>query len=266
VGGTGGTGGTTGMGSMGERRQLSALRVLVTGASSGIGADLSRRLVAAGARVFGTGRAAGSLARLGVEATMALDLTEPGAPAELVEAAIAALGHLDVVVSNAGAGWAGPYASMTQAELDEIIDINLRVPMQLARAAAAHLADGGHLVLVGSIAGLLAVPNEAAYAASKAGLRGLADSLRAEWTGATVTLVSPGPVATPFFSRRNRPYERSWPRPVPVERVAGAILTAIEQREADVVVPAWMALAARLSGGAPGLYRTVSRLPERYTR
>jgi NAD(P)-dependent dehydrogenase (short-subunit alcohol dehydrogenase family) len=306
---------------------MPTLRVLVTGASSGIGAAVSTLLSYRGYRVVGNGRRTEAMAVTPegpFEAAVVRDLTEPGAPEEVVEKAVATLGGLDVVVSSAGAGWLGPFWSMSPSEIDAILDINLRVPVHLAHAAAPHLlASGGQLVLVGSIAGLVGVPEEVAYSTAKAGLRGLADSLRVEWwreaakaqalykandpPGAqrpaaqdqeaypndggselagrsglaarfgragglqprrrpTVTLVSPGAVATPFFSRRNLPYTHSWPRPMPVERVATRIVRAIEHRQEYVVVPAWLDFAARLNGGFPGLYRLLEAWPLRRRR
>jgi NAD(P)-dependent dehydrogenase (short-subunit alcohol dehydrogenase family) len=196
------------------------------------------------------------------EAVFARDLLEPSAPEAVVEAAASALDGLDVVISNAGAGWSGPFEPMPPAELDAVLDINLRVPMHLARAAAPYLRQsgvGGQLVLVGSIAGLVGVAEEVAYSAAKAGLGGLADGLRAEWVAdqVTVTLVSPGAVDTPFYARRNRPYMHSWPKPIPVDHAAHAIVRAIELRQEDVVIPAWLAVAARLHGGWPALYRVL---------
>jgi short-subunit dehydrogenase len=279
------------------------LRVLVTGASSGIGLAVSTLLCSRGYRVVGNGRRAKALAVAPdgpFEAAIVRDLTEPGAPEEVVEKAVASLGGLDVVVSSAGAGWQGPFSTMSPQEIDAMLDINLRVPLHVAHAAAKHLiSSGGQLVLVGSIAGLVGVPEEVAYATAKAGLRGLADSLRVEWwreaaklqpprhaprhagsvTGLeafagdhpprrrpTVTLVSPGAVATPFFSRRNLPYTYSWPRPMPVEKVASRIVRAIEHRHEYVVVPAWLGFAARLNGGLPGLYRLLEAWPLRRRR
>jgi NAD(P)-dependent dehydrogenase (short-subunit alcohol dehydrogenase family) len=255
---------------MSAPRSLRGLRVLVTGASSGIGTAVSRELAGRGAVVAGTGRDAAALAALEVTAAgpltfaTARDLVEAGAPDEVVATAAAALGGLDVVISNAGSGWLGPLAGMPDADLATMVDINLRAPLLVARAAAEHLASspaGGQLVLVGSIAGLVGVEREVAYGAAKAGLRGLADGLRQEWAGdgVAVTLVSPGPVSTPFFSRRNLPYERSWPKPVPPARVARAIVAAVERRRLDVFVPGWLALPARLNGGWPSLYRLLER-------
>ncbi len=260
---------------MAPARSLAGLKVLVTGASSGIGAALSAALAERRATVFGTGRDGAALEEEGGHflASLARDLTEAGAPEAVVSAAAAALGGIDVVVSNAGAGWAGPFEDMSSDELDWLLDINLRAPLHLAHAAAPHLRRslaGGQLVLIGSIAGLVGVPGEVAYCAAKAGLRGLAESLQAEWNGAdggapgalTVTLVSPGPVITPFFVRRNRPYTRSWPKPVPVEVVANKIVATIERRQLDVIVPAWLAVPARLNGGLPSLYRRLNRRQE----
>ncbi len=96
---------------MAPARSLAGLKVLVTGASSGIGAALSAVLAERGATVFGTGRDGAALEEEGGHfvASLARDLTEPGAPAAVVSAACKALGGLDVVVSNAGAGWSGPF-------------------------------------------------------------------------------------------------------------------------------------------------------------
>jgi NAD(P)-dependent dehydrogenase (short-subunit alcohol dehydrogenase family) len=213
-----------------------------------------------GARVVGTGRSFSGLA-LALDATLVRDLTTPGAVEDVVGWAVAAMGGLDVVISNAGAGWSGQYETMTATDIDDQLNLNLRAPMHLARAAAPHLlARGGQLVLIGSIAGLVGVPEEVAYGATKAGLRGLADGLRAEWhPRVAVTLVSPGPVATPFFTRRNQPYTRSWPQPSPVAPVARAIVGAIERPRPEVPVPAWVGLVGRFNGGLPELYRALAR-------
>jgi len=245
---------------------LEGRRVLVTGASSGIGALVAMMFAFRGSRVVGCGRCWASPAGLAacqvMELAVARDLTEPGAAADLVAEAAAKLGGLDIVISNAGAGWAGPYESMTAAELDWALELNLRVPMRLAHAAATHLRRArGQLVLVGSVAGKLGVAQEAAYSTAKSGLNGLADSLRSEWgPQVAVTLVSPGAVATPFFERRNRPYARHWPPPIPAARAARAVVKAVEQRRAELYVPYWTGWVSRLHGGLPGIYRYMASM------
>ena len=195
-------------------------KVLITGGSSGIGAAAAQAFTGRGFRVAITGSDQVALDRVsGVTGAVAIagDLREPGRPRRVVEAASAALDGLDVVVSNAGIGWSGSFGSMTDEEIDALLDVNLRASAHVARAALAHLRPGtGHLVFVGSIAGLIGVAGEAWYSATKAGLGMLADVLRAELrsAGIGVTLLVPGVVDTPFFDRRNVPYQRQFPRPI----------------------------------------------------
>lgn len=198
----------------------------------------------------------------GGHVAVAADLVAPGGPDEVVAAAVQGLGGLDGLVANAGAGWAGPFVSMTPADLDGVIDLDLRAAAHVVHRALPHLIESGSgsIVLVGSIAGLLPVPGEAAYSAAKAGLTGLGAALRAELApaGVSVSVVSPGVVATAFFDRRNRPYERSRPRPIPAERVAEAVVACLTTGRPEAVVPGWLRLPVRLRGALPGLYRMLS--------
>jgi short-subunit dehydrogenase len=245
---------------------LAGGRALVTGASSGIGAATARALAGDGVTVALAGRDAAALAAVAADTggpTFAGDLTEAGYPARLVAEASAALGGLDIVVSNAGAGWSGPFADMRPADIDQLIDINLRAPAHLLRAAVPHMvAKGrGHLALVGSIAGLVGVANEAVYSATKAGLGGLAASLRAELggTGVKVSLISPGVVDTPFYSRRNRPYARSRPVPIPAPEVAEAIVDCLRFGRPEAIVPAWLTVPARIHSLVPRAYQALAQ-------
>jgi NAD(P)-dependent dehydrogenase (short-subunit alcohol dehydrogenase family) len=189
------------------------------------------------------------------------DLREPGCPERSVATAVASFGGLDLVVSNAGVGWAGPFASMTDADIDELLDVNLRAAALLAHAAIPHLKPGvGRLVFVGSIAGLVGAPGEAWYSATKAGLACLAETLRAELrtAGVGVSLVSPGVVDTAFFDRRNVPYQRQHPQLVSPQTAAEAIVEAVGWGRDQVVIPQWLSLPARLKASFPGLYRLLA--------
>ncbi|MFX0591878.1 SDR family NAD(P)-dependent oxidoreductase [Melissospora conviva] len=236
---------------------------LVTGASSGIGAAVTRRFAAAGAQVLAAGRDETRLAKLAADTgalPLVADLARPGAGQELAERALAETGRIDVVVNNAGLGWAGDFAQMPPADIDELLALNLRAPIELTRAVLPGLRrHGGHLVYVGSIAGRLGVAGEAVYAAGKAGLDIFAASLRAELAGQDigVSVVVPGVVDTPFFARRGRPYHRARPRPVPADRVAAALTAAVVQGRCDVYVPGWLRLPVAVRGALPGIYRSM---------
>ena len=239
--------------------------MLITGGSSGIGAATAAEFAARGFRVAVTGRDLRALDRVaGATGGVSIpgDLREAGCPRRVVDAAAVALGGLDVVVSNAGVGWAGSFTEMTDEEMDELLDVNLRAPAHVARAALAYLRPGtGHLVFVGSIAGLLGVAGETWYSATKAGVGMLADALRAELRAEAIglSLVIPGVVDTPYFDRRRVPYQRSSPRPIAAQVVAAAIADAVEQRRETVIVPEWLGWPARLKGAFPALYRRLER-------
>jgi short-subunit dehydrogenase len=113
---------------------------------------------------------------------------------------------------------------------------------------------------VSSIAGVTGVRGEAVYAATKAGLGAFAESLAYEVRGhgVTVSVIVPGVIDTPFFSRRGTPYGRTRPAPVPAARVAAAIVSALEHDRDMVYVPGWLRFPAWLHGTAPGAFRALA--------
>ena len=232
--------------------KLAAAVCLVTGASAGIGRATVDALGTRGARVVALARDAERLAGVG-ERQIVWDLASPNGVADEV-------GPVDVLVNNAGFGWAGPVAETPDVE--RLVAVNLVAPIALARAfVPAMVAAGrGHIVNVASIAGYVGPRDEAVYAATKGGLIAFSESLRHELrgTGVGVTLVAPGVIATEFFERRGSPYARSWPRPIPAARVAEAIADAIEHDRDEVFVPRWLSGVARLRGAAPGLFRKLT--------
>lgn len=281
--------------------KLPGALALVTGASAGIGRATAVALAARGARLVLLGRDPQRLADLGrrldgevIAADLAdlVDRDEPddrardepddhargdrggqpddgvrgGQPDDLAELVERILrdGIPDLVVHNAGAGLAGPVVEQRPADVDRVLRLNLVAPMALTRALLpAMLQRGsGHLVFVTSIAGLLGVADEAAYAASKAGLGAFATSLRGEVAGrgVRVTTVAPGVVDTDFFSRRGTPYARRLPRPIRPERVADRIVHAVEHDRAQVIVPGWLRVPVAMQSVAPETYaRLASR-------
>jgi short-subunit dehydrogenase len=238
--------------------RLEDSRVLITGASSGIGAATAHAMAGAHARLVLAGRdrarldavAAGTGGRV-----VAADLA-CGTAALAAEA-----GAVDVLVACAGVGWAGPVTAMTEAAIDELMAVNLAAPVHLTRLLLPGMIERGrgHIVFVSSIAGVVGVPGEAVYSATKAGLIAFAEALRAE-TPVGVSVVFPGVVDTPFFERRGAPYARRRPVPIPAARVARAIVHAVERERAEVYVPGWLELPARLRGAAPGVFRRLAGL------
>jgi short-subunit dehydrogenase len=231
--------------------RLAGAVALVTGGSSGIGAATARALAAAGARPLIAGRDQDRLEAVARETgglALEADLAEPGGPVKLAQAALDVAGRVDLLVSNAGVGWAGPIGQLTETKVQELVTVNLTAPMQLtAQLAPGMIARGsGRLVFVSSIAGTTGVRGEAAYAASKGGLGYFAESLGYELadSGVGVSLVVPGVVDTPFFERRGTPYRRSRPAPI-----------SAHQERRVVFVPRWMRVPVWLHGTAPEAYR-----------
>jgi short-subunit dehydrogenase len=239
--------------------------VLITGASSGIGAATAAALAAAGARLVLTGRDPARLAAVAARTggtAIPADLTDPAESARLADAALTEAGRVDVLISNAGTGWAGAIAELPAEKATELVSLNLLAPIQLARLLAPGMAERGRgqLVFVSSIAGATGVRNEAVYAAAKAGLNCFAESLSYELAGrgVGVSIVLPGVVDTPFFSRRGRRYDRRWPAPIPAERVAQAITDAVARDLGVVYVPGWMRFPAWLHGASPAAFRRLA--------
>ncbi|GGL86732.1 oxidoreductase [Streptomyces fumigatiscleroticus] len=238
---------------------------LVTGASSGIGAAVARRLSAEGGwRLVLNGRDPARLDRVAADTSATVfpaDLTEPGADRRLAEFAVSTAGPVDLLVAGAGIGWAGELCDMPPHVIDEVFETDVLATLRLVRRLLPGMveAGSGRVVLIGSLAGAVGVRGEAVYSAAKAALGVFADALRYELrgTGVGAGLVVPGVVDTPFFERRGTPYRRSRPRPLPPERVAEAVLAAARGRD-EVYVPGWLRLPCRIHGAMPGLYRRLA--------
>jgi 3-oxoacyl-[acyl-carrier protein] reductase len=180
--------------------QLEGKAALVTGASGGIGAAVSRRLHEEGAAVAMLSRRGGDL---GLERGIGLacDVADRGEVEAAIAEAVDRLGRLDVVVANAGVGAYGPLLELDPAQVEAMIDVNLKGTIYTASAALPHLiAGGGDFVTLASVAGLRAFPGESVYNASKFGQVGFTRALDHELRehGVRATCVCPGGVNTEF--------------------------------------------------------------------
>src|SRR2546421_6594226 len=175
---------------------LDGKRAIVTGASSGIGAATARALEEAGARVYTGSRSAGNL-----------DVTDPESSARFVEAAVGELGGLDILVNNAGLSRGrDPVWESLEEDEREVIETNVLGLMRMTRLCIPHLVEdgGGHIVNIGSVAGIWSYPSGSSYVASKFAVHGYTRALRDDLQGkpVRVTNVAPGMVQTDFSKGR----------------------------------------------------------------
>ncbi|WP_073948866.1 SDR family NAD(P)-dependent oxidoreductase [Streptomyces kebangsaanensis] len=239
---------------------------LVTGASSGIGAAVARRLAAEGGwRLVLNGRDRARLEEVARDTSAVAypaDLSGQDAERRLAEFALDSVGRVDLLVAGAGIGWAGPFSTMPQRAIDEVFDVNVLATLHLVRLLLPQMVGRGtgRVVVIGSLAGTVGVRDEAVYSAAKAALGTFTDAVRYELrgTGVGISHVVPGVVDTPFFDRRGVPYRRSRPRPVPASRVADAVWEAVSRGRDEVYVPGWTRLPGRVRGAAPALYRRLA--------
>ena len=216
---------------------------LVTAASRGIGRAIAAELAGAGATVVLNARTASILEETVADLAarghrceaVPFDATDVAAATAAVAEIVEKHGRLDILVANAGLVHRAPIGEWTPEAWDEVVDANLRAAFFLAQAAAAPMKAGGwgRLIFTSSITGILGRATIPAYAASKAGLAGLARSLAAElgeW-GITSNSIAPGYIETdlnaglladPVFVERvkNRTALKRWGRAAEVAGIA----------------------------------------------
>jgi short-subunit dehydrogenase len=221
--------------------ELAGKRVLLTGATGGLGQAIARALAERGATLVLSARKPEALRELaaslpGEHEIAPTDLAEDGAAERLGADA----GQIDCLVANAGLPGTGTVESFSPEELTRALRVNLEAPMILARELAPGMSErgDGHLVFVSSLAGKAPSPRSSVYCGTKFGLRGFALSLRADLarTGVGVSLVLPG------FIREAGMFAASGAKPPPglgtstPEEVAAAVVKAIERDKMEVAV------------------------------
>ena len=181
--------------------------VLVTGASSGIGRACAARLARSGCRVFGMARTAPPTGDDGV-LLLAGDVRDEASVQECVSRVLREAGRIDVLVSCAGIVVAGSAEEMLPDEILDQVQTNLLGFMRMCRAVLPGMRArrAGRVIAVGSLAGLMGLPFQSAYSASKYGIEGYAESLQMEVQefGIRVVIVDPGDVATEITAHRRQ--------------------------------------------------------------
>ncbi|WP_435021446.1 SDR family NAD(P)-dependent oxidoreductase [Tundrisphaera sp. TA3] len=231
--------------------RISSEVAAVTGASSGIGAELARQLAAQGVRVGLTARRAENLEAVaasiraagGTACVAPADASDPAAIREALAKIAGELGPIDLLVMNAGVGLKTPADDFSAREFDRMARVNFIGPAYAIEAVLPGMLarKRGHLVGISSLSAFRGIPGASAYAATKAGLSTLLESLRPELRGAgiAVTTVHPGFVRTAMTADQTNPK----PLEMGPDQAARIILRGIAARRSRVDFP-WPLVAA----------------------
>lgn len=228
----------------------------VTGAGSGIGRALARRLAETGWTVAVSARTARDLDTLAAEVpgritAFLLDVTDAAACVETGRQIEASLGPVDLAVFNAGSYFPTTAEDFSVANFKKTVDVNLMgevncmgavVPSMLARRA-------GHVVLMGSLTGLVGLPTAASYGATKAALNSIAQAFKPDFErfGITISVINPGFVKTPLTDKNRFPM----PFLIGVDAAVDHIMRGIERQRFDISFPWQMSFLVRLLAALP---------------
>jgi short-subunit dehydrogenase len=223
--------------------------VLVTGASHGIGLATATMLAEHGYTVFGTSRQPQSITLNGFS-LLQLDVRDNESVQRCVQTIIAQSGHIDVLINNAGQSLSGAVEEASAEDAQKLFDTNFFGVIRLTNAVLPHMrqARSGHIINIGSLAGIIGVPYLGMYAASKHALEGYSTSLRYELHdfGVYVSLVQPGDIHTGIVAQppsnsvadydgiRERVtaiHDANVRNGPPPEKVAAVILSAVQSRQ-----------------------------------
>lgn len=247
--------------------------VVITGASSGFGADIARRAVAAGAKVVLAARSTDKLNALvaelgGSEHALAVtaDVTSDDDVAHLVSEA-EAFGPVDMLINNAGFGFIDKFVDAPLTDLQRMMDVNVYGAVRCTKAFLPHFLarKKGQVIMMASIAGLAAARNMAFYCASKFALVAISRTLQQELSGTGVycSVICPGVAQTGF--QLNAPNEK-YPRAAALSsctsaQVADAVIDELKRRRmGEVIVPWHSVVLMRFGAAFPGVARAIMNM------
>lgn len=248
--------------------------VWITGASSGLGAELAKQLSREGARLILTGRNAAALEAVQQQCEtpcklLPADLEKDATP-ELAAAALAAFSRIDILINNAGITQRA-LAEDTLPEVERrLMEINFFAPVTLTRQLLPHFRQqkSGQVVVISSMAGLMGFPLRTTYAASKHALKGYFETLQVEHTipGFDITIVSPGRVNTPISlsavtatGAAHNQMDEGQANGIPVADCAARILKAMRKKEKHVMIARSEKVLWWLRKNISPLYYTIAR-------
>lgn len=239
---------------------LKGKKIVITGASSGLGLMTAIKLMQQGARVAITGRnesklqaAVQSVPNAGRISSYVLDVTDAEAASKTLERIWREMDGIDVLVNNAGFGYFETFVDAPLAHFEQMMDTNYMGAVRCTKAVLPQMLrrGSGQIVNIASIAGKLGTPKSTGYAASKHAMLGFTNALRQEMrgTGIIVSAVNPGPFESPFFETADpggtyvSSVQSFMMKP---DRVANAVVRAIDKRKAEIDLPGWAALGVKL--------------------
>lgn len=239
-------------------QQLRDKKVLITGASSGIGEGVALRLAGYRCRIGLAARNTAALEQVaekvracgGQAIVLQTDVADAEQCRRAVEATVAAFGGLDILINSAGVSLRGYFAGSDLATLERVTRVNYFGTLYMTHHALPHIRRArGSLVAISSLTGIRGIPSYAVYGASKFAIQGLYESLRLElWRdGVHVGVVSPGFVATPLRERVLAPNGQEWPEPPdppfrvwPVEKCVDRIIKLLVRRRGRMLLPGYV--------------------------
>ena len=222
------------------KETLAGHRALVTGASGGLGAAIVRRLVTEGMQVVATGRRRELLESLAADTGAEVLLCDLAVRSNL-GGLLEKVTSVDLLVCNAALPATGPLEHFSVDQIDRALDVNLRAPILLSRAAAAAMASRGrgHIVFVSSMGAKAVGPSLGVYASTKAALRALSMALRQDLhaAGVGVSVIFPGPIRDAgMWAEAGLPTPRGADRSRAPEAVADAVVAAMARNRAEIEV------------------------------
>lgn len=241
-----------------------AKKILITGATSGVGLMLANNLHEAGHEVWATGRNSSVLKNLAengihtIEADLTLD--------QSFDSLFQDVGTPDTIIHCAGIGTFSYLLDMDEREMEKMLQVNVLAPMKLTKyfAEKMKLRGSGHFIFVASQAGKVATPKASVYAASKHAIIGFANAVRMELKeyGVVVTTINPGPIDTPFLDLADKTgnYRNSMRKHLLApDKVVSSIERVIEKPVREVDIPSYMSLTSKLYALAPSIVETVGK-------